>query len=335
MSDFFSEKIENAIRLASYWHQDQKRQDSEFDHITHNMAIGMMLAMSEFDEEIVVAGICHDLLNFTDCPDSEIAIACGSKVANIVEALTESKNLSLEENWKERKMNYVQNVKKGSEEIKIVATADRIVSLQVFIDLLSDYGMNYFDKFWVGPEEKLWFEDNLCMMLHDTWNHKLVKEYDKLVDELVELLEDLDEEESEESDPTSLKLGGARKFDFGEPELKAKQVIVKKAVLRKIEKKINNLPRIGKKSQKKKQDRGLYLEEKEYDLLIPVTLQLAIMKEKLDNKMIRESIKVNYLVAYKILKEMKRLQVIKRADSIRERKVNVSKAKEALEKIRK
>lgn len=341
---FFSAKIENAIRLSSYWHQDQWRNDGEFEYFTHPVAVAMILARAGFDEDVISAAFCHDLLEDTDCPEDEIIQTCGEKVLSIVKSVTEDIDMDESKQWEDRKKKYIENVRNGSPEAKAVCTADKIHNLQNLIAAIEEHGLVYFENFHRGPEEKLWFEDHVCMMLVDTWHHPLVEEYDKLVNKFVDLLESLDS-----SHPNGIEI--AKKtdtIDFDEPaELEQEEEI--SGSIEKVSHPITSILSSNEIEAKRKViEENLevievdenetiqeikYLNDEEFMFLLPGALRLGITQGFLKNDSLQKTLGINYLTAHRILKELKRLRVIKRADSFQPRPVDKKIAKDLLEDI--
>ncbi|NMB57288.1 bifunctional (p)ppGpp synthetase/guanosine-3',5'-bis(diphosphate) 3'-pyrophosphohydrolase [Candidatus Beckwithbacteria bacterium] len=343
---FFSPLIENAIRLASFWHSGQMRKLNDFEYFTHPVSVAMILTRTSSDDELIAAAFCHDLLEETDCPDDEIINACGEDVFNLVKSVSDDFNLDRDRDWEKRKELYIQKIKEGSEKTKLLCCADKIHNIQTLIASLEEFGMNYFSLFHRGPEKMLWYYDTLCLMLQQTLVHPLVQELDSLLDQFVELLEILDKEEKEGVKRSPLPIPDEEKLEYeennnveeidsdaslqfeemilGQEELAFKQQGILPIKLKDKTKKIK-LP----KSKYK------YLNKEEVELLLPNVLNLCIKNGNIDNKTLQENLQVNYLLAHRILKELKRQHIIDRADSFKPRKVNKTKTKELLKDFKK
>jgi len=365
MPTFFSPLIENAIRLASYWHRGQMRKGGEFDYFTHLAAVASILARAGFDEEIIAAAYCHDLLEDTKCPKKELEDACGKLVLEIVEQVTEDKSIDENEDWEKRKKAYIDQVAKSTWQAKAVSCADKIHNLQTLMAALGDYGLGYFEYFHRGPEKKLWFEDHMAMMLSDSWKHPLVNEYNDLVDSFVELLEELDAKGENEAIDLNLEKG-----DFEDPELASdsparhtaeidgvlmdvrglleRNLLTQNSLMqfiREQSEKIDKLAITGKHNTKnyiqlekevplhglnKNIPKSRYLKNEEFELLLPAVVSLGLLKGVLTSEMIQKHLKVNFTTAYRILKELKRMRIIARVDSSKPREVDKKKAEKLL-----
>ncbi|NMC36673.1 bifunctional (p)ppGpp synthetase/guanosine-3',5'-bis(diphosphate) 3'-pyrophosphohydrolase [Candidatus Beckwithbacteria bacterium] len=344
LNPLFSPIVENAIRLASYWHKGQMRKGREFEYFTHPVAVSLILARAGFEEEVVAAGLCHDLIEDTNCPSEELLQACGQNVLNYVLTVTENKQLDEDKDWEIIKKLQLDRVRAASWQAKAVFTADKIHNLQTLMAALEEYGLSYFNYFHRGPEQKLWIEDQRVMMLQESWKHPLVDEYDQLVDEFVETLEDLDVKAEQTGQPYK-HVYQSQQTDFDDPEAiqKTKASLVKRQVFNqeqlakivdvKVRQALLSKPKPVKKKPKK--TLGKYLIDNEYRLLLPVALHYGIAQGSLTNPDLQNQLQISYLTAFKILKELKRLHVVKRADSFKPRPVNKTKAREVLAGLQK
>ena len=59
------DKIEYAIYYATRAHKNQKRKIEDVDMIFHPFTVGMILQRNGCDEDIVAAGILHDVVEYT------------------------------------------------------------------------------------------------------------------------------------------------------------------------------------------------------------------------------------------------------------------------------
>lgn len=341
MKDFFSPLIENAIRLANYWHQGQRRRESEFDYFTHLTTVALILSQASFDDQVISVGFCHHLIDNSECPSEEIVSVLGQEIYQMIEILSETNTATNKEEWKLEKEKYIEKIKNSSEKIRAVVVADRIANIQVMMEVLEEKGLNYFDNFVFGPEEMLWYEDNLCMMMEENWISPLLSEYDRLIDEFVDFLEKLDE--GEDLEEKNINNRNRKILGFDKPVKEEIEEEKKKPILKKVEKKepapLPSINNVIKRRTKRKSlivedaTKGLYLRDEEFDLLMPAVLQLAISQESLTNQMLQEKLRMNYLTGHRILKELKRLHVISKADTFKPRKVDISKASKILREM--
>jgi len=132
--------FERALRLAAVGHRDQVRKGSETPYIEHPMAVALILDRSGFDEEVVIAGLLHDLVEDTDVTLDEICRSFGGRVASIVEGCSEKKvdAEGRKRPWSDRKRDHVAVVSRSSDDVQAVVLADKLHNL-ISIELdLSD-----------------------------------------------------------------------------------------------------------------------------------------------------------------------------------------------------
>lgn len=174
-----------AEALATKYHQGQKRKGDGKPYITHPQAVAKILKNNGFNEETIAAGFCHDLLEDTNCTEQEIEDTCTRTVLETVKSVTHNDELS----WEEKKIDYIERVRRGSDAAKAVCAADKIHNLQSLLKAYETQGPKLWQKFNRGKKEKLWFEQKVLKMLQETWDHPLLAEYEKLIAKMAELEE--------------------------------------------------------------------------------------------------------------------------------------------------
>lgn len=170
--------IQKAVELAYRYHSPNTRKVSHDPEFIHPVMVATILAKNGFCDETIAAGFCHDLLEDTKCTEVEIMNSCGQKVLEIVKVVTNEKL----KDWKEKKRRYIESVKKGPIEAKAVCCADKIHNLQSTLSAYPNFThKEFWGKFNASRENKEWFEDGVLKMLNETWNHPLIREYEKLL----------------------------------------------------------------------------------------------------------------------------------------------------------
>lgn len=89
-SDFT--RLEKAYNLACLAHKGQKRKSGE-DYVTHSINVAIILAEMEADEEIIIAGLLHDVIEEkTSITLKEIEESLSMKVSKIIDKVTNFNN---------------------------------------------------------------------------------------------------------------------------------------------------------------------------------------------------------------------------------------------------
>ena len=126
-----SPDIEQALRLAAHGHRDQVRKGSGVPYIEHPMAVAWILDRQGFDEQVVVAGLLHDLVEDTEITLESIRNTFGDEVARLVEYSSETKldNQGRKRPWVDRKSDHISIISQAPDEAKAVVLADKLHNL--------------------------------------------------------------------------------------------------------------------------------------------------------------------------------------------------------------
>ncbi len=137
-----TEKYFEAYRYATKKHDGQFRKTTPVPYIVHIYEVVQILKLNGADEDTLVAGILHDVVEDTHTPLSEIEELFGEKIANMVGLLTEDKSLP----YVERKNEHISRLKNAPIQVKMVKCADCLSNIRAtYLDTL--YQQNAWDKF--------------------------------------------------------------------------------------------------------------------------------------------------------------------------------------------
>lgn len=89
-----SEVLRDAVAWAEGLHADQRRDADRAPFILHPLEVAALLHSRGYDEEVIVAGVLHDLIEATDAKGEDVRARFGERVANIVLAVTEDPTIS-------------------------------------------------------------------------------------------------------------------------------------------------------------------------------------------------------------------------------------------------
>ncbi|MFA6307142.1 MAG: HD domain-containing protein [Patescibacteria group bacterium] len=171
--------IEKAVRVSVIAHKDQTRKGDSLPYIIHPFMVALKLAKYNFPDVVIAAALAHDILEDTEFPEDKLKDELGEEVLKIIRAVTNDESLP----WEEKKKKYVETVRDGSEGAKAVAVADKIHNLESLLIAHAEQGSDLWKKFNRGKEQKLWFENEVLKMLKETWQHPLIDEYEKLLEQ--------------------------------------------------------------------------------------------------------------------------------------------------------
>ena len=175
------DKIEYAIFYATKAHQGQRRKQKDVDMIFHPFIVGMNLQRNGCDENIVAAGILHDVVEDTDHTFEDIEKEFGKEVRNYVyDASEPDKSLP----WKKRKEHTIEHIKTAPLGSKLIVACDKISNLEDALDNIEKYGE---DKVLArNPEEQKWYYTSVyksCIENADK-NHPIFVRYKNILNEI-------------------------------------------------------------------------------------------------------------------------------------------------------
>lgn len=171
------DRVEYAIYYATKAHKGQKRKIEDIDMIFHPFAVGMLLQRNGCDEDVVIAGILHDVVEDTPYEFEDIERKFGKRVRDYVYDASEP-DKSLE--WEERKKHTIEHIKNAPLGSKLIVACDKISNLEDLSDCIELYGEK---KSWSslkrGKETQKWYYTSVyesCVNGVDE-NHPIFKRY--------------------------------------------------------------------------------------------------------------------------------------------------------------
>jgi (p)ppGpp synthase/HD superfamily hydrolase len=176
----FMNKVEQAIYFATKAHNGQNRKMEDIPMIFHPFTVGMMLQRAGCKEEVVIAGILHDVIEDTKYTRSDISKKFGEEVAKLVEGVTEpDKNLS----WEERKEDAIKRIHSVCLEIKLIEAADKISNLESTLEDIKRRGDDAWSGFKRGKDKQEWLNRNMykSVVANTDGKHPLFKRYAQLI----------------------------------------------------------------------------------------------------------------------------------------------------------
>ncbi len=125
-----SERLHRAIDLAARAHAGQFRKDKDMaiPYVAHVFGVAMLLESQGFSEDVVIAGLLHDVLEDSPAFSAEVT-EFGDNVQRWVLTVTDPKPVDPRP-WLERKAGYIEQIRAGAPEAKAVACADKIHNME-------------------------------------------------------------------------------------------------------------------------------------------------------------------------------------------------------------
>ena len=156
--------IFEAIRFAVEAHSGQYRKGTNIPYISHLINVMKILCENNCKEEIIVAGVLHDVLEDTPVKVEELEANFGTEVAFLVIGATETEKLSKtrkrsdKESWKERKQQTINFLtEEATCDQLLVTSADKLDNLRAIRDDYGRMGETLWTRFNAGKEEQKWY----------------------------------------------------------------------------------------------------------------------------------------------------------------------------------
>jgi (p)ppGpp synthase/HD superfamily hydrolase len=113
----------DALAFANRRHAGQRRDVDDLPFVTHPVEVACLLHEAGYSDEVVAAGVLHDVLEDTDAELSELEAHFGSRVAELVAAVSDDSAI---EDHGERKAALRRQVALAGECAAVVFAADKV-----------------------------------------------------------------------------------------------------------------------------------------------------------------------------------------------------------------
>lgn len=167
-------KIEEAIIYATVMHQGKVRKLVNTPYILHPLEVAQILSAMTDDQDVVTAGILHDIVEDTDGTLVEIEKRFGERVAFLVSS--ESENTyhgeSEDATWKRRKEESLKVLKNTDDQgVRMLWLADKLANIRSLAGAYSEYGEQMWESFHQRDSEmQHWYYQTIAEQLELSLN---------------------------------------------------------------------------------------------------------------------------------------------------------------------
>ena len=171
--------MERALMFMIKANKGKKFKFVDVDKSFHSTCVGIMLLRITNDENIIIAGILHDIINETDFGYEEIEQEFGKRVADIVFELSEDMSIA---KWLDRKKDYIKRLRKIEDPIILnIVVADKVNYLNMFYN--SEKDINKINKYSGGSstENRYLYREIYNICLKADCDSKLMKKYSDIL----------------------------------------------------------------------------------------------------------------------------------------------------------
>ncbi len=183
-----SDRFERAFIYANRLHASQLRNSTDVPYITHLMSVAGIVADFGGDEDQIIAGLLHDVVEDQGGAPrlAEIEAQFGSRVARMVSDCTDA-DVQPKPPWRERKERYIAHLAEALPESLLISAADKLHNARSIVADLRRQGPASFDKFTGGRDGTLWYYEAMVEGLSRRAPAALVDELRRTVSAMREL----------------------------------------------------------------------------------------------------------------------------------------------------
>jgi len=158
LAPFMSSRLEQALRFAAVGHQGQVRRSSGVPYVEHVVAVAWILDRAGFDEDVVIAGLLHDLVEDTSATLPDVEQQFGRVVAELVAHCSEVKtdDQGRKRPWIDRKSDHLAALREAPAGARAIVLADKLHNL-ISIDIDLREGRPVWNEFHAGRDQVLWY----------------------------------------------------------------------------------------------------------------------------------------------------------------------------------
>jgi (p)ppGpp synthase/HD superfamily hydrolase len=150
--------LERALRWAAICHRDQSRRVCDAPYIEHAMGVALIVDRAGFGDEVVIAGLLHDVVEDTAATLEQVEARFGSAVAEIVRHCSEVKTdaAGVKRPWIDRKRDHLEAMAQAPVDARAVLLADKLHNL-LSIELDLSEGRPVWSSFHAERDQVLWY----------------------------------------------------------------------------------------------------------------------------------------------------------------------------------
>lgn len=178
----FSARYDAALILAARAHQDQYRKGSGVPYITHVVHVSTLLLRYGYNDDVVIAGLLHDVVEDSDVSLEQIHEQFGEEVARLVGAVTKPADTP---SWDDIREAVVYQIDIGGPNVAALKAADALHNIQSTVADLRREGTSVWQRFRRDANTTLSYYRALLMSIRSWigW-HPLCGELSDALDEL-------------------------------------------------------------------------------------------------------------------------------------------------------
>ena len=189
----YSYRVEQALRAITILHKDQVRKgNAPIPYVSHLFAVALIVSDYTDNEDVFVAALLHDTLEDTDYTADELQEDFGSKIQEIVLALTEPQDTASKEyTWKERKQRYAKLLRHAPQEALMIAAADKIHNMRSIVEEYYDDHPRFLADFQGSLEDRVLMYQDIANTLNRSLKNAILSEFNHVFNEYKNFIADV------------------------------------------------------------------------------------------------------------------------------------------------
>jgi guanosine-3',5'-bis(diphosphate) 3'-pyrophosphohydrolase len=151
-------RLEDAMRFAAQAHAGQSRKGSDTPYFEHVAAVALILDRAGFAEDVVIAGLLHDVVEDTATSFAAVTERFGEYVCQLVRFCSEVKldGHGNKRPWIDRKRDHLAALADAPVEARGIVLADKLHNL-ISIELDLRDGRPVWQQFNAERDQVLWY----------------------------------------------------------------------------------------------------------------------------------------------------------------------------------
>jgi (p)ppGpp synthase/HD superfamily hydrolase len=171
-----SDLVRDALETARRAHAGQLRRGSDgHPYIDHPVAVAEILIAHRYRDEVLAAGLLHDVVEKSDLGIGEVRQRFGDFVGDLVEALTEDPTI---DSYEDRKEEHRQRVAAADPTALAIFAADKLTNVAMLREAYALIGEGVSEELAVSLDLKIYiWEGDLEMLFEQAAEMALTDEF--------------------------------------------------------------------------------------------------------------------------------------------------------------
>jgi myo-inositol-1(or 4)-monophosphatase len=144
------ELVSEAIAFSTKAHDGMRRRKSEQPYVLHPMEVGVIVGTMTSKQEVIAAGVLHDVVEDAGITIEEIGERFGARVMELVASETENKREDLppEETWRIRKEESLEKLRATDDmDVLMLWLGDKLSNIRAIYRDFKVEGVDVWKKF--------------------------------------------------------------------------------------------------------------------------------------------------------------------------------------------